>query len=151
MEMQAKEAGDGRLWIMVGAAAAALIGLGDSIYLTAEHLAGRAVRCTVIAGCSQVLASSYAKIAGMPTASLGILAYFIAFSLATLALFGYRSAWQAFGWLAAAMGLVTLWFLYLQAFVLRAFCQYCLLSAATTFTLVALAAIDRFIEKRSGS
>jgi uncharacterized membrane protein len=32
----------------------------------------------------------------------------------------------------------TLWLLYVQAFVLHAFCDYCLLSAAVTFTLAGL-------------
>jgi uncharacterized membrane protein len=32
----------------------------------------------------------------------------------------------------------TLWLLYVQAFVLEAFCSYCLLSAAVTTTLAAI-------------
>jgi uncharacterized membrane protein len=36
------------------------------------------------------------------------------------------------------MFLATLWFFYLQAFVIRAFCVYCLLSAAVTTTLTLL-------------
>src|SRR5215470_1430652 len=67
-----------------------LFGLGDSIYLTVQHLTGRSVRCTVTTGCSAVLSSHYASIAGIPTAAFGSLAYFAAFSLATLALFGYE-------------------------------------------------------------
>ncbi|PYL56777.1 MAG: hypothetical protein DMF31_11885, partial [Verrucomicrobia bacterium] len=37
-----------------------------------------------------------------------------------------------------AMFLATLWFLYVQAFVLHAYCQYCLFSAAITFLLSGL-------------
>jgi uncharacterized membrane protein len=37
------------------------------------------------------------------------------------------------------MVLVSFWLIYLQAFVIRAFCQFCLLSAAITFTLMATA------------
>jgi uncharacterized membrane protein len=36
---------------------------------------------------------------------------------------------------------MALWLLYLQAFVLHAFCQYCLLSAAITLSLSATVAI----------
>ena len=32
----------------------------------------------------------------------------------------------------------TLWFLYVQAFILHAFCRYCLFSAAITFLLMGL-------------
>jgi uncharacterized membrane protein len=36
------------------------------------------------------------------------------------------------------MFLATLWFLYVQAFLLHAYCRYCLLSAAMTFLLTGL-------------
>jgi len=37
-----------------------------------------------------------------------------------------------------AMFLVTLWLLYVQAFLLHAYCRYCLFSAAVTFLLAGL-------------
>jgi uncharacterized membrane protein len=36
------------------------------------------------------------------------------------------------------MFLATLWFLYVQAFLLHAYCRYCLFSAAITFLLTGL-------------
>jgi uncharacterized membrane protein len=78
------------------AAAVALIGLADSIYLTIKHYTGEAVPCSVIEGCEQVLTSSYAEVAGVPLAALGAIAYFIAFSLAILAAFGNRLMWTLF-------------------------------------------------------
>jgi uncharacterized membrane protein len=118
-----------------------LIGLADSLYLTVQHLSGRSVKCTVTHGCSQVLSSKYAAIAGIPTAGFGALAYFAAFSLATLALFGYRRARPCLAALAALMLLMSLWLVYVQAFVLRAFCEFCLLSAAMTLLLAGAALI----------
>ena len=115
-----------------------LCGLADAIYLTIEHITGQSVRCTIIAGCSEVLSSPYAVVAGYPLASIGALAYFSVFSLAILAVFGYRIAGQLLPLLAIAMCLVSLWLIYLQAFVIRSFCQYCLLSAAITFVLAFL-------------
>lgn len=116
----------------------ALAGVIDSAYLTVEHLSGRSVRCVVVSGCDAVLSSSYATVAGsVPLAAAGALAYFAVFSLATLAAFGYRVR----GPLAALVALMfafTLWLLYVQAFVLRAFCTYCLLSAAVTTALALL-------------
>ena len=116
-----------------------LCGLADAIYLTIEHITGQSVRCTIVAGCSEVLSSSYAVVGGYPLASIGALAYFTVFSLAILALFGYRIASQLLILLVLAMCLVSLWLIYLQAFVIHAFCQFCLLSAIITFTLTGLA------------
>jgi uncharacterized membrane protein len=115
-----------------------LCGIADAIYLTIEHITGQSVRCTIIAGCSEVLSSSYAVVGGYPLASIGALAYFTVFSLAILALFGYRIAGQLMIPLVIGMCLVSLWLIYLQAFVIHAFCQFCLLSAFITFTLTAL-------------
>ena len=112
-----------------------LAGLADAIYLTVEHLTGQSVRCTIIAGCSEVLSSPYAVVAGYPLASIGALAYFSVFSLAILKLFGYRIAGLLLIPLVASMCLVSLWLIYLQAFIIHAFCQYCLFSAAITFLL----------------
>jgi uncharacterized membrane protein len=115
-----------------------LIGLADSIYLTVEHLSGRSVRCTITSGCSEVLSSPYASIRGFPLAGLGAVSYFVVFSLATLAAFGYRFVGTLLTFVVAAMFLTTLWLLYLQAFVIQHFCQFCLLSALVTTTLTAL-------------
>lgn len=125
-----------------------LIGLVDAIYLTVQHLTGRGVRCTVVAGCSAVLSSRYAVIGGMPLAALGAVAYFTAFSCATLALFGSVRSRMGLRMMAAAMLGMTLWLLYVQAFVLRAFCSYCLLSALMTFLLAVLVLLARLSEAK---
>ena len=78
--------------LYITAAIVSLIGLADAIYLTVEHVTGQSVRCTIIAGCSEVLSSRYAVVAGLPLAAVGAAAYFSVFSLATLAAFGYRVA-----------------------------------------------------------
>jgi uncharacterized membrane protein len=120
------------------AAFVSLIGLADSIYLTVEHLSGRSVRCTIVTGCSEVLSSPYASVRGIPLALVGAIGYFLVFSLATLAAFGYKVAGQLLAVVVAVMFLTTLWLLYLQAFVIKAFCQFCLLSALVTLILSAL-------------
>jgi len=120
------------------AAVIALIGLADASYLTVTHLTGEDVLCGESGGCSAVLSSAYASIGAIPTAAFGILGYFLAFSLATLAAFGYSRARSFLALVIAAMFLVTLWLLYLQAFVLHAFCPFCLLSAALVFLLAGI-------------
>jgi len=126
----------------------ALCGLVDALYLTVEHITGESVICTVVHGCSEVLSSPYATIKGYPLAGLGAVAYFSVFSLAILALFGYRIAGQLLLPLVAIMCLVSIWLIYLQAFVIHAFCQFCLLSAATTFVLTALVIVQGKLASR---
>jgi uncharacterized membrane protein len=115
-----------------------LVGLADSIYLTVQHLTGQSVRCTVISGCSEVLSSPYATVRGYPLALLGAIAYFTVFSLAILAAFRYPLVNKLLSLLVGLMFLTTLVLIYLQAFVIHHFCQFCLLSAAVTITLTAL-------------
>lgn len=119
-------------------AVVSLIGLVDSIYLTVEHLSGRSVQCTIVKGCSEVLSSPYASVRGVPLALIGAIAYFIVFSLATLAAFGYKSTARLLPIVVGIMFLTTLWLFYLQAVVIKAFCQFCLLSALVTLILTLL-------------
>jgi len=127
----------------IAAALVSLIGLADAIYLTVEHVTGRSVRCTIVAGCSEVLSSPYATVQGIPLALIGAAAYFGVFSLATLAAFGYQFAGKLLAVIVVLMLLTTLWLLYLQAFVIHHFCQFCLLSALVTISLAGLTAIAR--------
>ena len=120
------------------AAVISLAGLADATYLTVTHLTGDDLVCGSPGGCSAVLGSVYASVAGIPTAAFGALAYFVAFSSATLAAFGYARARTLLMLVVIAMFGATLWLLYLQAFVLHAFCPFCLLSAALTFLLAGI-------------
>lgn len=120
-------------------AALSLLGVADALYLTVEHLSGRSVRCMVVSGCDEVLASRYATVAGaVPLAALGVLAYFTVFSLATLIAFGYERLRAPLLLLVVMMLAASLWLVYLQAFVIKAFCFYCLFSATLTTVLTFL-------------
>lgn len=122
-------------WIL---AIIALFGLADATFLTVAHLTGDDAVCGSFAGCSVVLGSAYATMKGIPTAAFGAMAYFTVFSAAILAAFGYTWARGFLVSLVAAMLSASLYFLYLQAFVLHAFCPFCLFSAAMTFLLTGL-------------
>ncbi|CAN5426681.1 hypothetical protein BH18ACI1_BH18ACI1_11460 [soil metagenome] len=130
------------------AAVVALIGLADAIYLTIKHYSGGQVPCSLIEGCEQVLTSQYAEMFGVPLAVFGAIAYFVAFSLALLAAFGDRLMWTLFGVQVILMTIFTAWLIYLQGFVIGAFCQFCLLSAATTLTLFIIYLFSRFSRTR---
>lgn len=130
------------------AAGITLVGVADAVYLTVKHYTGEKVPCSVVEGCEQVLTSSYAEIAGVPLAAFGAVAYFTAFSLAILAAFGNRPMWKIFGAQVALMSIFTVWLVYLQAFVIEAFCQFCLVSAAVTFSLLAIFLVSKFLGKK---
>lgn len=115
------------------------LGFVDASYLTASHYFHVALPCTVTRGCEIVTTSSYAEVVGVPVALLGAAFYLaVFFGIVTYretknpALLRGVSMFTVFGLVASG------WFLYVQAFVLHAFCQYCLLSAVTSTTLFAL-------------
>ena len=115
-----------------------LVGLADATYLAVMAFTGETAACGGQAGCSEVLGSAYAKVAGIPVAALGVLGYFTAFTFATFAACSYARARTFFALTVCLLFAATLWFLYVQAFILHAFCRYCLFSAAICFLLMGL-------------
>src|SRR5438874_944259 len=120
------------------AAVIALIGLADAIYLSVQALTGETLTCGGSPDCFRVLGSSYAKLGGIPVALMGALGYFTVFALATFAAFGYAYVRKFLPLMVGMMFLATLWLLYVQAFLLHAYCRYCLFSAAITFLIAGL-------------
>jgi uncharacterized membrane protein len=120
------------------AAVFCLAGLADATYLSVIAFTGETAACSGQAGCFEVLGSTYARVAGVPVAALGALGYFTAFTFAVFAAFHYKRAPKLFVLTVCLMFAATLWFLYVQAFLLHAFCRYCLFSAAITFLLMGL-------------
>lgn len=135
-------------WLPSLASVLALVGLADSIYLTVHHYTAEPVPCSVTHGCEQVLTSSYAEIAGVPLAAFGAAAYFLAFCFALFAAFGNRSMWRFFGIQTTLMALMSVWLIYIQAAVIGAFCQYCLVSAGTSITLFVLFLVSLLFRRR---
>lgn len=128
----------GRILLYCLAGFFCLLGLADATYLTVIALTGEAAACGGQVGCSEVLGSAYSKIGGIPVAVFGVAGYFTAFSCATFAAFNYPRARKFFAIVVAMNFAATLWFLYVQMFVLHAFCRFCLFSAAICFLLMGL-------------
>ncbi len=118
------------------------IGFADATYLTVKHFLGTPVACSLLHGCEVVLTSRFATIAGIPIALLGCLYYFTVLIFTTL----YLQTKKA-GLLKIAACLVTVGFLvslglvYLQLFVLKSICLYCMSSAITSTTLFILSLV----------
>jgi uncharacterized membrane protein len=111
--------------LRIAAAGVALAGLAVAGYLTWAHYGDTAVVCPVGGGCETVQESSYAEIAGVPVALLGVLAY-----AAVLGLIAWDSPTARLG--AAALALTGLLFsaylLVLQLFVIEALCGWCVVN-----------------------
>lgn len=127
----------------------ALLGLVDAVYLTVHHYTAVPVPCSILEGCEQVLTSSWSEIGGIPLAAFGAAAYFVAFSLALLTAFGDTRMWKIFGIQATVMAAVSVWLLYVQGMVIGAFCQFCLLSAASSLLLFVIFIVSKFTTRRT--
>lgn len=127
---------DVHIGVIIFALIVALIGFADATYLTIEHFQGIIPPCTLTAGCEQVLTSPYSVIFGIPTALLGAVYYF----LVLVGLFVYFESkntnvlkWTFF-FTTVGFGF-SLWFIYLQVFIVGSYCTYCLGSAFTSTIL----------------
>jgi len=102
---------------------AALAGIGIAAYLTWVHYDEGALVCVAGGGCETVQQSSYAEIAGLPVALLGLVSYTI-----VLGLIVWDTPYARLG--AASLALIGLAFsvylLVLQLFVIDAVCVWCL-------------------------
>jgi uncharacterized membrane protein len=126
--------------LRAGVAALALAGAGIAGYLTYVHYRPEALICTGGGGCETVQESSYAEVAGIPVALLGLIAY-----VALLALVAWDS--ELGRTLAAALALAALGFsLYLvslQAFAIDAWCVWCLVNDLVLVPLLAVLTVWR--------
>ena len=127
-----------QVWVWLGLAT---IGLYDAILLTVEHYTRRGLPCTLSGGCERVLTSKFSEFGGVPTAALGIVFYLVVlFAIMYYVTNQQRpNKYLMLGW--GAIGFVTsLGLTSIQAFIIKAWCQYCLLSALTS-TLIFLTAV----------
>jgi uncharacterized membrane protein len=127
------------LWVF---SVVALFGLLDAAYLTYTRFAGIVPPCSIgiFSGCATVAKSSYSVFLGIPLSLIGVFFYFLTLVIAvTLIYKKIKVGADALLYLSVLGGLFSLYFVYLQAFVIRAFCIYCVASAIASFVLVILA------------
>lgn len=120
----------------------ASLGLADATYLTYTRFLNIAPPCglSILSGCETVARSPYSVIFGVPLSLFGMLFY--GFALALTVVYIYKKFPYFKELLLAtsiAGALSSLYFIYLQAFVIKAFCIYCVFSAACSFLLLGLA------------
>lgn len=124
-------------WIVL-----AFIGLIDAGYITVKYYTGGEVACPITGGCSSVLTSTYSQIAGFPVSGYGLIFYTSVLLLAFLYL-DMKAQWieKLMPFLGLVGFLFTLWFVYLQIFVIEAICFFCMVSAILATTIFILAGI----------
>ena len=113
----------------------AALGFADATFLTFEHFRNIIPPCTV-GSCEAVLSSSYSVIFGIPVSALGVL-YYLTLLIGLFAYLDFKKAVIARATLSLTVcGLVmSIWFVFLQAFVLHAYCLYCMGSATISTAL----------------
>ena len=125
-------------WLVPALVVLAVAGFADATYLTIEHFANVVPPCT-LHGCETVLTSGYSDIFGIPVALLGALYYF-ALLVIYLLYFEVKDVRALnFAMHLSVLGFICdLWFIFAQAFIIHAWCQYCLLSAALSTAIFVL-------------
>lgn len=124
----------------------AIAGIADAGYLTWEHYSGVIPPCTInrfipfFADCGAVLRSKYAIMFGAPLALLGLIHYFILAFVTAAAIITNKKIWWFWILIETTIGFfASLYFMYLQFFVIGRLCYYCTLSALISFILFILA------------
>ena len=113
------------------------LGLVDTLYLGIKR--GKPVPCSITTGCEEVLNSRFSAVGGIPISWFGFAFYFAVFSAAAFAVFSEDNRlMRLVFWPALAGFLISMALVGVQAFILSAYCQYCLVSAVLT-TLILIA------------
>ena len=128
--------------LRAGVALVALVGVAVAGYLTYVHFRPESLICTGGGGCETVQESSYAELLGVPVALLGLGAYTV---ILVLVVWDSELART----LAAAVGIAGLAFagylVVLQAFVIDAWCVWCLVNDLAIVPMLAVLTVVRVL------
>jgi uncharacterized membrane protein len=112
------------------------LGMVDTLYLSLTRDTGLTV-CNITEGCGDVLTSVYSEVGGVPISWFGFAFYFFVFGLTVFEAAGGIRTLRLLRWPALAAFVVSAVLVGIQGWVLEAWCQYCLTSAALS-TLIFL-------------
>lgn len=115
----------------------AFLGMIDTFYISIKH-GGPPVACHVTKGCNDVLNSAYSTLGGIPISWFGLAFYLAVFSCAVFDLLGSAGLARLIFWPGLLAFIVSLCLFGIQAFVLHAYCEYCLMSAIFSTSIFAL-------------
>ena len=116
------------------------LGFFVATYLTILHYKNIIPPCSITTGCETVLNSKYAVIFGVPVSLLGSLFYLTIIILCVLLLTHYKQVFLKLFYIATVLGFIfSITLIGIQAFLIHAFCQYCLTSEAISTGILMLA------------
>lgn len=126
-----------------------IIGLLVSIYMTIYKVTNNESMCVGSSGCSEVNASRYSEINGIPVAVLGVLGYAAILALLFLeqrpGIFQQNGTMMFFG--ISLLGfLFTLYLIYLEIALIKAYCPFCLTSQAV-MTFIFIISVIRLVRQ----
>ena len=130
--------------LRAGVALVALAGTAVAGYLTYVHYRPDALICTSSGGCETVQESSYAELVGIPVALLGLLAYL---AVLALILWDTEAARTAVAAIALGGAAFAVYLVALQAFVIDAWCVWCLVNDLLLVPLLAILAVWRVMRQ----
>ena len=133
------------------AIAVSVIGIAISIYMTIFKLTNNNAMCLGNGGCSTVNASRYSEIYGIPVAVFGLVGYFAI--VAALFLEARVKIFKEYGnLLACGMSLTgvlfTAYLTYLEIYVIKAICPFCVASAVA-ISLVFIITLIRLVRSET--
>ncbi len=127
------------------------IGIADCVYLAYERLSNFIPPCSTgfsFINCSVVLRSHYSIFLAIPVVFWGLTFYFALFVLLWLTFTRNKLFRYLFLFFATGGFLFSLYLFYLQAFVIKSYCLYCLVSGLNSLILFVLAQIIFFRERK---
>lgn len=102
------------------------LGFMDLSYLTIYHFNNAIPSCSIITGCETVLASKYSTVGNLPISLPGALYYLVLIGLSSISIYTKSVKYKKFLIFSTGTGLlVSLVYLLIQIFVLKAVCQFC--------------------------
>lgn len=117
----------------------AIAGFFDASYLAILHYKNIIPPCTIAKGCETVLTSQFSTIFNTPIALFGSFYFFTSVFLLLLIFQNpARKLLPYFKLLSFSGVTVSVILIYIQTFILHAFCQYCLLTEAIIFAIFIL-------------
>jgi len=126
-----------------------VIGLFVSIYMTIYKVTNNESMCIGSSGCSEVNASRYSEINGIPVAVLGIVGYTALLALLVLeqrpGIIQQNGTMMFFG-ISLIGFLFTLYLIYLEVALIKAYCPFCLTSQAM-MTIIFIISVIRLIRQ----
>ena len=121
-----------------------IIGLLVSIYMTIYKFTNNESMCIGSSGCSEVNASRYSEINGIPVAVLGVVGYAAILALLFLEQrpgFIQENGSMIFFGISLIGFLFTLYLIYLEIALIKAYCPFCLASQAVMIVIFIISVI----------